>query len=256
MNGLDAVERPRATRDAGPFAVRFFPKQWRARAFLSLLLVCAAAAKAADGDTPAEPLHTVRSENRIVLQASTSNLTLTETIVVSPVAVKKENEQPGAVNLVHLLLSPLWIKEGESQRPAFTVVRPYINVTHGRIRRLALVRPDGEPVISPDLMTPDCRYVLTLEFSHALPKRFTVTVTMAQPTGIEAENELLYTASNDGQPFGSGPPESFYTVLRVIAEATLGPWKVMEGDKVLPRADSTSVRLNRNVSHTIRFGSE
>jgi hypothetical protein len=255
MNSLDVVVRSPATRDARPFAVRFLPKQWHARAFLSMLLMCAPAAKAADGKPPDEPLHTVRAENRIVLQVSTSNLTLTETIVVSPVAVKKENEQPGAVNLVHLLISPLWIKEGESQRPAFTVVRPYINVTHGRIRRLALVRPDGEPV-SPDQMTPDCRYVLTLEFSHAVPKRFTVTVTMAQPTGIEAENELLYTASNDGQPFGSGPPESFYTVLRVIAEATLGPWKVMEGDKVLPRADSTSVRLNRNVSHTIRFGPE
>ena len=229
-------------RLAGPLAV--------------LVLGALQPAGAAESDETTEPLQTIRVEDRIILTVGTSNLGLVEAIVLSPIAVKKETVKPGHTSLAHVLISPLWIKEGDSERPAFIVVRPYINVSHGRVRRFALMRPDGETINRPEQMTPDCRWVLTLEFSHALPQRFTVNVTMGQPTGIEANAELLYTPSNDGQPLRSGPPETFHTVMRVKVEPSLDPWEIRQGDQVLPRADSSSVNLERNVAHRIRFGVE
>ena len=52
----------------------------------------------------------------------------------------------------------------------------------------------------------------------------------------------------------TGPPETVYTQLRIRADGQLEPWQVWQGDKLLPRADSTAVNLERDVSHTIRFG--
>src|SRR5262249_46741469 len=127
------------------------------------------------------------------------------------------------------------------------------NLSHGRIRRFILTRPDGESVSSMDEATPDCAYVLTLDFGHVVPKRFTVTLDLATG-GITRDTELTYNASNDGQPIRSGPTESTFTQLRVYPDPALQPWKVVQGDKVIPRFDSTTVRLEREVEHTIRFG--
>lgn len=210
-------------------------------------------AGAAEADPANDVLPTVRSEDSITLTVGGSFLNLSEVITMTPIDVKVVNERPGSANVVHLLISPLWIKEGDSQRPAFTTVRPYITPSHGRVRRFALMRENGEDVRNVEQMTPDCRYVLSLEFGHVIPKKFTVTVTMATPRGVPPETEFLYTPSNDGQPFRSGAPETFYTSIRVKTEPSLDPWHIMKGGQILPRADSSSVRLERNVSHVIRF---
>ena len=81
-----------------------------------------------------------------------------------------------------------------------------------------------------------------------------LTVQMSSPTGLNPQAELLYTPSNDGHPFRSGPPESFQTVVHMIADPVLEPWKVVRGDQVIPRAGAR-VTLEREASHTIRFGS-
>ena len=47
--------------------------------------------------------------------------------------------------------------------------------------------------------------------------------------------------------------ETFFTLMRVKTEPTLDPWHIVKDGEILPRADSSSVRLDRNVSHTIRF---
>jgi len=219
-----------------------------------LLLPLALAA--ADIDATIDPLATVRIENSIRLNVGGGHLNLAETIVVRPIRRSKEDERPGNPNFVHILISPLWIQDGDTLRPAFTVTRPYINISHGRVQRFVLARESGETVRFAEDMTPDCRYVLSLSLGHVIPERLTVSVTMSTPRGIRPDAELLYTASNDGQPLRSGAPESFYTTLRINAEPMLSPWQVVMDEKVLPRADSSSVRLDRNVSHTIRFGIE
>jgi len=181
-------------------------------------------------------------------------MTFSETIVLTPAAVKNDRLRPGAVSIVHLLIAPFWLKDGNYQGPAFPVLRPQLTLSHGRVQRFALVRPDGETVRKVEEITQDSRYVLTLEFGHMLPEQLTVTVQMSSPTGLNPEAELLYTPSNDGHPFRSGPPESFQTVVHMIADPVLEPWKVARGDEVVPR-DGARVTLEREVSHTIRFGS-
>jgi hypothetical protein len=225
----------------------------RLAALLTALFLGSHVRAAAEADPASDVLPTVRSGDSITLTVGGSFLNLSEVITMTPIDVKAVNERPGSANLVHLLISPLWIKEGDSQRPAFTTVRPYITPSHGRVRRFALMRENGEDVRNVEQMTPDCRYVLSLEFGHVIPKQFTVTVTMATPRGVPPETEFLYTPSNDGQPFRSGAPETFYTLMRVKAEPTLDPWHIVKDGAILPRADSSSVRLDRNVSHTIRF---
>jgi hypothetical protein len=220
---------------------------------VAILAACPVGRAAAETDPANDVLPTVRSEDSITLTVGGSFLNLSEVITMTPVDIKAVNERPGAANLVHLLISPLWIKDGDSQRPAFTTVRPYITPTHGRVRRFALMRENGEEVRTIDQITPDCRYVLSLEFGHVIPKKFSVTVTMATPRGVPPETEFLYTPSNDGQPFRSGAPEAFFTTVRVKAEPTLDPWHIVSNGEVLPRADSTSVHLDRNITHTIRF---
>jgi hypothetical protein len=61
-------------------------------------------------------------------------------------------------------------------------------------------------------------------------------------------------ASNDGQALRSGPPESKYTELRVFPSGALEQWTILQGEKVLDRTNPSTVRLERGVSHTIRFG--
>ena len=234
--------------------MNFYSSRQRTATVASMFLWATLTGPAAAGEKEEEPLHTIRAQNKVLLQAGTTNLTLTETIVVSPIELKKENDRPGAANLVNLLISPLWLQDGNYAGSAFTAVKPYLNLSHGRIRRFALTRPDGEPVRTMDQMTPDCRYVLSVELGHVRPERLTVTVTRAQPSGIRPGMELFYTPSNDGHAFRSGPPETVYTQLRIRADGQLEPWQVWQGDKLLPRADSTAVNLERDVSHTIRFG--
>lgn len=236
------------------FPILKFLSEKTPAALAALVLALAPAIRAAANDTAEEPLQTIRAQSKVLLQAGATNLTLTETIVVTPVGLKKANERPGATNLVNLLISPLWLKDENYQGSAFTALKPYLNVSHGRVRRFALMRPDGEPVRSIDQMTQDCRYVLSLELGHVLPERLTVTITMAQPTGVRPGTELIYTPSNDGQAFRPGPPDTVYTQLRIRADPSLEPWQIARGDKVLPRADSTAVNLERDVSHTIHFG--
>jgi hypothetical protein len=199
-----------------------------------------------------EPLRTIRVQDRVTLQVSPGNMMLTQAIVVS--ALRKETEPRGQPNFVHLLISPLWIKAPDSERPAFTIVKPYINLSHGKVRRFVLTRPDGETLNSPADQTPDTRWVLTLDLGHLVPERLTVNVIMQQPSGIEPGTELHYTASNDGQPLRSGAPESVLTELRVKADPALEPWEVRQNGKPLARVDSSSVRIDRDVPTAIRFG--
>src|SRR5688572_1906707 len=112
---------------------------------------------------------TVRSRDHITLHARIAYLTLSETIVLTPAGVKQDHQRPGAVNHVNLLIAPFWLKEGTREGPAFPVLRPQLTLSHGRVRRFAMVRPDGETIRSIDEMTADSRYVLTLEFGHMLP---------------------------------------------------------------------------------------
>ena len=199
-----------------------------------------------------EPLRTLRVQDQIVIQVSPGNMSLTEKIVVS--AIRKENEKRGETNVVHLLISPLWIKEPDNERAAFTVVKPYINLSHGKVRRFVLTLPDGETKNSPMEQTPESRWVLTLDLGHLVPDRLTVNIIMQQPSGIQPGAELHYTPSNDGQAIRSGPPETVQSELRVKADAALEPWEVEQHGKVLTRVDSSSVRVERDVPTVIRFG--
>jgi hypothetical protein len=234
--------------------VSVFPRIWRHGVLPGLFLAASLVARATDADPVNQVVLTVRAEDIVRLLVGSGFVELRETIVVQPVSVKHEREKPGATSLIHLLISPLWIREGTRMRPAFTVMKPDLNPSHGRVRRFALVQPDGEVVRRLNEMTPESRWVLTLEFGHVIPKRFTVAIGLWSGRGITPDAEFVYTASNDGQPIRSGPPASIYTDLRVSPGSSLQPWNVVEGDQILPRIDSSTVRLNRDVSHTIRFG--
>ena len=222
-------------------------------AFSLLCLGLAVRAVAAIGIAPLDSLQAVRAKDQVVLYAGSNLLSLTQTIVMETIRLKPENERPGSANIVELLIYPLWIKDGDSVRPAFPVLKPRLTLTHGRVRRFALVKPDGESVGSVARITPDCAYVLSLEFGHVIPKRFTVTIDMAT-SGIGRDTELAYMPSNDGQPLRSGPTESTYTEFRIIPDSSLQPWHVAQGERSIPRASSSTVHLDRGVDHTIRFG--
>jgi len=200
-----------------------------------------------------EPFRAVRAENRLMLSVGAGFLTFNEKIVLSPVG-GIQNLQPGKPNLFHLLIPPLWMREGGVERPAFTTLRPYYSSTHGRVRRFALLRPDGERVLTTDQITPDCRYVLTLEFGHVIPAQFTVNVGFSSSRSINAEAEFLYTPSNDGYPVVSGPSESVLTDLHVNADAHLQRWQVVQDDREVAPVTPHLVRLAREMSHVIRFG--
>ena len=237
--------------------MRFFLQPRVVGALLGWALVPDLLAVDAASDPVNEPLLTVRASDRITLHARSAYMTFSETIVVTPAAVKNDRLRPGAVSLVHLLFAPLWLKDGNYLGPAFPVLRPQLTPSAGRVQRFALVRPDGEIVRKVDEMTLDCRYVLTLEFGHMLPEKFTVTIMMSSQTGLNPGAELMYTPSNDGHAFRSGPPESFETFVHIIADPVLEPWTVVKGDRVVPRAESfPSVILEREVGHTIRFGTK
>jgi hypothetical protein len=218
---------------------------------LGLLALLASAAERPQND----PLQIRRVQNLVTIYAGTSLLSLTETIVAETIRTTAANEDPGRTNIVQMIIRPLWIKEGDNLRPAFRVLKPRLNLSHGRIRRFALVKPDGESVTSTDAATPDCAYVLTLDFGHVVPRRFTVTMDLATG-GINRTTELTYMASNDGQALQSGPTSSTVTELRVFPDASLQPWKVTQGDKVLARVNSAGVHLEREVNSLIRFGAE
>jgi hypothetical protein len=226
---------------------------------LSVALVALAGlASAATGDygeRTETPFRAIRAEDRLMLTVGPGALTFNETIVLSPLD-RKRKLQPGNPNLLHILIPPLWVREGGEERPAFNTLRPYYSSSHGRVRRFALMRPDGEKVLTSDQITPDCRYVLTLEFGHVIPERFTVNISFSSNRGITPETEFLYTASNDGYPVMSGPSETVLTDLHVNADPQLLPWKVLQGDRELPHATPYIVRLDRELSHVIRFGQE
>jgi hypothetical protein len=219
---------------------------------IGILIFAADLSKAADEGQQIKPIRVVRVKDQVVIHAGRSLLSLTETIVLDPVDEKGERDRPGTMHIVELLIYPLWIKEGASLRPAFPVLRPRPTLSAGRVRRFALVKPDGETVSSIAAATPDCAYVLTLDFGHVNPKRFTVTLDMAT-AGIERETELTYMASNDGQALRSGPPESTYTDLRVYTDGALQSWSALQGEQVLPQSNS-SVKLERGTNYLIRFG--
>jgi hypothetical protein len=233
--------------------VKFFHPVTAVCSIAALFLVATRLTGATESEVLSQTLQTTRIRDQLTIYAGSNFLTLSETIVLTPLKVAKERERPGASSIVNILVTPLWIRDGSGQRPAFNIMRPLLNLTHGRVRRFTLVNPDGDTVRSIADMTPECRYVLTLEFGHVIPDRFTVTVNMSTG-GIRPDTELHYTPSNDGQPVRSGPPESFYTELRVNADGSLESWQVAQGDKLLPRASSVTVRMERDLSHTIRFG--
>jgi hypothetical protein len=208
----------------------------------------------AAGNPASEPLLTVRARDQIRLHVRSAYLTFSETIVLAPAPASQDRVRPGAVGVVHVLIAPFWFRDGASQGPAFPELRPQLTLSHGRVQRFGLVRPDGEPVRTIEDVTPDCRYVLTLELSHMLPEKLTITVQMSSPTGLNPGSELIYTPSNDGHPFISGPTESFHTQVHVIADPVLEPWTVVKGQEPVARIDK-DVALEREVTHTFRFGS-
>lgn len=210
-------------------------------------------ARAAEPDDASNPLATIRARDDVRIHVRGAYLTFTETIVLTPAGVTAQRMRPGTMNSVNLLIAPFWFSDGSNQGPAFPVLRPQVTPSHGRVKRFALVRPDGEAVRSLSEVTPDCRYVLTLEFGHMPPERLTVTVQMSSPFGLRPGAELSYTPSNDGQPFRSGAPESFQTEVHVIADPELEPWSVIAGHEIVPRRE-VWVTLAREVRHTFRFG--
>lgn len=231
---------------------RFSPRRVLCVALLALAVV-ASAATGDYGEQEATPFRAVRTEDRLILSVGPGSLMFNETIVLSPVD-RKRKLQPGNPNLLHILIPPLWLREGGEERPAFNTLRPYFSSSHGRVRQFALRRPDGEKVLTPEQITRDCRYVLTLEFGHVIPDRFTVNVGFSSNRGITPETEFLYTASNDGYPVVSGPSETVLTDLHVNADPQLQPWKVLQGDREIPHATPYLVRLDRELNHVIRFG--
>lgn len=209
-----------------------------------------------DDDSAVVPLVTVRAQDRVTLHVRRAYMTFTESIVLKPAGTKSTVSRPGMNNVIHLLVAPFWWKDGDQEGLAFPMLRPQLTLSHGRVRRFALVRPDGETVRNFADATPDCRYVLTLEFGHMMPDHLTVTVNMTSPNGLNPGAELFYTPSNDGHPFRSGPPESFHTVVHVIADEPLEPWLVTKGGEAVPRpTDYPAVTLDRDAPHIFHFGS-
>lgn len=217
------------------------------------MLFAAGLRGAAPREPEAVPFRALRAKDELTLSVGTGFLTFNQTIVLSPLGVKRTLE-PGRPNVVHVLIPPLWLRDAGIDRPAFRTLRPYYNSSHGRVRRFAVMKPDGEKVLSTDQLSPDCRYVLSLEFGHVIPERFTVTIGFSSSSGINPEAEFVYTPSNDGQPVVSGAPETVLTNLRINAEAPLQPWKVLHGDAELPKITPYVVQLQREASHVIRFG--
>ncbi|MSU64972.1 MAG: hypothetical protein EXS38_02455 [Opitutus sp.] len=207
-----------------------------------------------DGREPV-PFRAIRSRDQLVLRVGGGFLTFDETIVMKPIGLK-EKLPPGRPNLMYVLIPPLWLKDGTVDRPAFSTLKPYYQSSQGRIRGIALRRPDGEKVLTPDQITPECRYILTLEFGHVVPDEFTVTIGFTSASGINPSAEFIYTPSNDGYPIRSGSPESVFTELRVNADGPLAPWKVWQGTDVLSRHTPYAVQLTREASHVIRFAQE
>jgi hypothetical protein len=202
-----------------------------------------------------ETFRTIRARDQLVLTFGAGVTSLNETILLTPIGLK-DNLPPGIPNLAYVLISPLWMREGGRERPAFSTLRPYFQASHGRVRRFALLQPDGERVVQPNQMTPDCRYVLTLEFGHFVPKEFTVVVSFVSSRTTNPEAEFTYNPSNDGYPVRTGPTESVCTELRVHADPSFPPWEVLASGKVLPRVARATVQLQRELDHVIRFEQE
>jgi hypothetical protein len=220
------------------------------RSLLVVLLAGGASLPAAQSeDNP--PIITVRLKDEITMHARLAYLTFTETIVVAP--AEKKEDRPVGINIAHLLIAPMWLKDGTYEGAAFPVLRPQLNLSSGRVRRFALVRPDGEAIRTVQEITPDCRYLLTIDFGHMLPDRVTVTVQMSSPTGMSSGAEISYQPSNDGHPRRPGAAGSNQTVAHIIADEPLEGWIVTAGDRTIPRKEAW-VTLERDVSHTIRFG--
>jgi hypothetical protein len=220
------------------------------RLFLVVTLaVAGSSASSAAEDNP--PIVTVRLKDEITMHARLAYLTFSETIVVAP--AEKQPDRPVGINVAHLLIAPMWLKDGNYQGVAFPELRPQLNLSSGRVRRFALVRPDGEAVRNVQEVTPECRYLLTIDFGHMVPEQVTVTVQMSSPVGLNPGAEISYQPSNDGHPRRPGPPASFQTVAHIIADEPLEPWTVTSGERAIPRKEAW-VTLERDVAHTIKFG--
>ena len=221
----------------------------------SLLLAATAWAQFPGEGRDPETFRAIRSRDQLILRAGPGFLTFDETIVMTPIGLR-EKLPHGRPNLMYVLIPPLWLKDGAVDRPAFATLRPYFQSSQGRVRGIVLRRPDGEKVLTPDQITPECRYVLTVEFGHVVPDQFTVTIGFTSASGINPTAQFLYTPSNDGYPIRSGSPESVFTELRVNADGALAPWKVSQGENILPLHTPYTVQLTREASHVIRFAQE
>ncbi len=202
-----------------------------------------------------KPFRAIRARDQLLLTVGPGLVAFNETIEMTPLETP-DKLPPGRPNLLYVLIPPLWVREGGVERPLFSIQRPYFQSSQGRVRRFALLRPDGEAVRTPEQFTPDCRWVLTLEFGHVIPKKFTVVVNFVTTQTLNPGAELLYNPSNDGYPVRSGPTESFFTELRVRAEGAWEPWKVTQDGEVLPRATPYTVQLRREFNHVIGFARE
>lgn len=255
-----STKRGHTHRDV--FDLRTSPRTAMPHFLRRLLLLCTLAllparglcADGEDGPT-AEPLVTVRASDRVMLYVRRPYMTMTETIVLAPAGPKTTTTRPGVNNVIHLLVAPFWLRDGSVEGLAFPMLRPQLTLSHGRVKRFALTRPDGEAVRHVSEATADCRYVLTLEFGHMMPDQLTVTMHFSAPVGLNPGAELLYTPSNDGHPLRSGPTESVQTVVRVIADEPLESWQVTKDGAVIERPSGyPAVTLDRDAAHVFRFG--
>lgn len=213
------------------------------------LLACSVVLTAAAEE---KPFRAIRARDQVTLTAGPGILSFNETITMTPTDVDKKLP-PGRPNLLHVLIPPLWMREGTAERPAFNTQRPYFQSSGGRVRSFALLKPDGERVLTEDQMTPECVYVLTLEFGHVIPQKFTVEVSFVSTRGINPDADYLYKPSNDGYAVRSGPTESVFTDLRINTDPSLENWRVLLENNELPRKSGHTVQLQREAGHVIRF---
>src|SRR5690606_31943627 len=122
-----------------------------------------------------EPLETIRAKDQVTIFAGTGLMSFTQVIVVEPIRATPARERPGNANFVQLLVTPLWIKQDDMLRPAFRVLRPRLNLSHGRVRRFVLTQRDGESVSSIEQTPRDAVYVLTIDLGHVVPRQLTIT---------------------------------------------------------------------------------
>jgi hypothetical protein len=230
--------------------MRSLPHAFRAGLAFAVVAGATVLGWAAEEEEPS--FRAIRTRDELRLTVGPGILSFNQTIEMTPIG-KVGTLPPGRPNLVHVLIPALWVNEGGVGRPAFSNQRPYFQSSQGRVRRFALLKPDGDRVLTADQMTPECRYVLTLEFGHVIPQKFSVVVNFVSTQTLNPAAELHYNPSNDGYPIRSGPTASVVTDLRVKADVGYEEWRVTQGDSELPLVTPSTVQLQREVDHVIRF---